>query len=134
MSVWEWLALVLLCGLATVVVVALLIEMEVSWLIADAARWAWASKRAALRGLWWTFVRRYAYELCTCGRPVSRWTNYWSAENSLWADVMGRPGWQEEMGEHAYLGPPGTRCPRCFTELAAAKDISLYWEPKVDPR
>jgi hypothetical protein len=100
------------------------------------ARRAWFSKRAAIRGLWWTFVRRYPSELCNCGRPVSRAIGgtYWSAENSLWADVMGWHGWQEELGEMAYLGPPGTRCPRCFTERAKEKGLHLYWEPKVDVR
>jgi hypothetical protein len=100
------------------------------------ARQAWRSKRAALRGLWWWLVRRYPSEICPCGRPVSRGIGgtYWSATNDLWAQVMGWPGWREQMGDWAYLGPPGTRCPRCFTELARAKGISLFWEPKVDTR
>jgi hypothetical protein len=97
-------------------------------------RRSWVSKRAALRGLWWGLVRRYPCELCTCGRPVSRHTHYWHAEDWLWEDVMGWPCWWEQLGEHAYLGPPGTRCPRCFTELAELKGIHVHWEPRVDSR
>ena len=65
---------------------------------------------------------------------MSRWTNYWHAEDSLWIDVMGYPGWRTQMGSMDYLGPPGTRCMRCFTELAEVKGISLYWEPRIDSR
>lgn len=79
---------------------------------------------AALRGLWWTFVRRYAYETCTCGRPVAHNfylvngepRSYWRAPDEMWEHVMG--------------SPHGVLCPSCFTERAEAKGLRIYWTPK----
>lgn len=81
-------------------------------------RHAWTSRRAALRGLWSTFARRYAYETCTCGRRVAAGIGetYWRAPDDLWQRVIG--------------SPHGVLCPSCFTERAAAKGIRVYWTPR----
>ena len=80
-------------------------------------RHAWTSRRAALRGLYWTFVRRYAYEVCTCGRRVGVGIggHSWWAPDALWLKVM---------PSHS-----GVLCPSCFTERAEAKGLWLYWAP-----
>lgn len=85
-------------------------------------RHVWDSWRAATRGTWWWLIRRYPTELCTCGRPVSKWIGetWWHAEDDLWLAVKGNMG--------------GTLCPRCFTLRAAAKGISLRWQPVREER
>jgi hypothetical protein len=94
-------------------------------------RRAWTTRLALLRGLWWTFARRYAHEICTCGRPVGQGIgSYWRAPDVLWNEVAGWDGWEKDLGEYSYLGPPGTFCPRCFTERAETKGIHLHWVPE----
>lgn len=84
-------------------------------------RRAWTSPAAALRGLWWTFVRRYAFETCTCGRRVAAGIGetFWRADDELWERVVGSP--------HDVL------CPSCFTARAEAQGLRLYWSPHEDP-
>jgi hypothetical protein len=98
-------------------------------------RHLWNTKRAAIRAAWWWLIRRYPSEICLCGRPVGQWIGdtYWHADNALWNGVMGWPGWEQELGEYAYLGVPGTRCPRCFTERARKKGVHVHWEPHLEP-
>lgn len=83
-------------------------------------RRAWRTRKAALRGLWWTFVRRYPGEVCEhCGRPVAQGiATSWRAPDALWKRVVG--------SSH------GTLCPRCFTVAARAFGVSLRWEPVTD--
>ena len=96
-------------------------------------RRTWRNRRAMLRGLWWSLVRRYPCEMCPCGQPVGRAIGtFWHAPDGLWNDVVGWPGWERQYGEMAYLGVPGTLCPRCFTERAEAKGIRLHWRPILD--
>lgn len=98
------------------------------------SRRAWKSRLAPWRALWWWLVRNYACELCQrCGRPVglSIGDTFWRATDDLWGRVAGWPGWRDEMGELAYLGPPGTLCPACFTAQADEKGIRLYWKAVV---
>lgn len=80
-------------------------------------RRAWTSPMAAARGLWWTFVRRYAYETCVCGRRVAAGIGgtYWRAPDEMWERVVGSPA--------------GVLCPSCFTERAEASGLRLYWTP-----
>ena len=94
-------------------------------------RHAWHGPLAASRGLWWVFVRRYACEMCNCGRRIGMeiGNTTWHADDELWNRVMGEPGWEERLGEYARYGVPGTRCTRCFTEIAEAKGIRLHWQP-----
>lgn len=82
------------------------------------ARRAWRSRRAALRGLWWWLVRRYACELCErCGRRVGMelGDTFWRAPDDLWMRVQGSEA--------------GTLCAACFTADAEAKGIHVYWMP-----
>ncbi len=98
-------------------------------------RKAWRTRRAALRGLYWWLIRRYPCELCQdCGRRVSADTNWWHAPDELWNGVMGRPGWEEQYGDHAKYGVGGTVCPACFTARARTKGICVYWSPAIDER
>lgn len=81
------------------------------------ARKAWRSRRAALRGLWWWLVRRYACELCQdCGRPVGHeiGDTYWRADDALWLRVHGSPA--------------GSVCTRCFVERADALGVFVHVE------
>lgn len=84
-----------------------------------------------IRAFWWRRIRRYAYEICqSCGRPVGKGIGgtYWRAPDEIWAAVAGWDGWDRDCGELAYLGPPGTMCPRCFTESADALGIRISWK------
>lgn len=94
-------------------------------------RRVWRNRRAALRGLWHSLVCRYACEICPCGHRVgdALGDTYWHASDELWNEVAGESGWEERAGDLAYLGVPGTLCPRCFTGRARAKGISVHWEP-----
>jgi hypothetical protein len=97
-------------------------------------RHSWRSRRAMLRGLWWSLVRRYPCEICPCGRPVGMelGDTWWHAPDELWNSVAGWPGWEDDMGEMAYLGPPGTLCTSCFTRCARKKGIHLHWIPSEE--
>lgn len=80
----------------------------------------WKTRCAMLRGLWWTFVRRYAYELCEdCGRPVgcAIGGTFWRADDELWRRVVG--------SRHGIL------CVADFTARAEAFGINVRWEPHV---
>lgn len=85
-------------------------------------RKAWRDWKAALRGTYWWLIRRYPCELCQgCGRRIMAHTgSWWHADDDLWLDVHGSEA--------------GTLCPRCFTEDAKRKGISVYWQATVDER
>lgn len=83
-------------------------------------RKAWRSRPAMLRGLWWSFVRRYPCELCeSCGLPVGSFVDStWHADDSLWEEVHGPHG--------------GVLCPPCFTRDARTAGVKLVWRPVRD--
>src|ERR1035437_700379 len=85
--------------------------------------------RALTRAIYHTLIRGCETEMCQdCGRPVKHSLDgYWRASDELWNTVVGEPGWREQLGEYAYLGVPGTLCPRCFYEEAERRGLRVAW-------
>lgn len=87
-------------------------------------RKAWRNWKAAARGLYWSFIRRYPCEICEgCGRRVMAHTgSWWHAPDELWERVRGANK------------PAGSPCPTCFTKEAERAGIHIYWQPVEDVR
>jgi hypothetical protein len=67
--------------------------------------------------LLWNEIRRYAYETCDhCGRKNAPTIGdaWWTADDATWVTVMGHGG--------------GCLCPRCFTEAARRRGVSVHWQ------
>jgi hypothetical protein len=75
---------------------------------------------ARFRWLFWRHVARYELEMChDCGRRVGPDPfSWWHAPDDLWTAVQANTF--------------GVLCPACFTRLAAAYGLTVWWQPVID--
>lgn len=66
-----------------------------------------------LRRFYWQHIRRYRWEMCSCGRPVGL---VWTADDTLFEQING--------------SPYGCLCIPCFDAMCTARDVYLRWVPR----